>query len=72
MPCSKGMTDCRAGCGHRRSVDEYRLWRIQWEQDCEDASAGWETEEEQFRDEFPAPTFGDWLRDGGYGTRGAA
>jgi len=27
MPCSKGMRDCRAGCLHRASVEEYRLAR---------------------------------------------
>lgn len=73
MPCAKGMSKCRAGCGHRQSVNEYRDWRIQWEQDCEDACAGWAAEEADFRAEHPAPTFGDWLRDGGWGDmRGAA
>lgn len=62
MPCAKNMTGCRPDCLHRQSVETYRLWRIRWEQECEAATCGWATEEQEFREQCPPPTYGDWLR----------
>ena len=67
MPCTKNMTGCHRACQHRQLVESYRLARITWEQKLEDATCGWATEGQEFREQNPPPTFGDWLRQTGGG-----
>lgn len=52
------MLGCRAGCLHRRHVEDYRLARYQAELDRDRASYGYATEAASCP---PLPTFRDWL-----------
>lgn len=61
MPCRKNMTGCRPSCGHRTMVETYQLLRIEWEQSLEAYANGYATEEAEFRQMHPPPTFRDWL-----------
>jgi hypothetical protein len=67
---------CSRSCGHRRLVEGYRDARFAWEALRESGTpvmpptggAGAVTapsrmDEEEFRDQFPPPTFKEWLID---------
>ena len=58
MPCSPGMTKCRAGCAHRRFVKDYRIDRARREIQRDAETLGYETEAQELP---PLPTFKDWL-----------
>ena len=65
MPCTKNMRGCRSTCGHRALVEAFRESRITWEQLLEDTACGWETEEAEFREQNPPPTFRQFLEQNG-------
>lgn len=59
MACTKGMVACRAACGHRTIVEEYRAARLNDELTRELDTHGFDTEMR----EYPTLiTFGNYLR----------
>ena len=61
--CAKGMPmagACRASCGHRALVQEFRDWRHSWEERREDTYHH-QLEDDDYAQLYPAPTFRDWL-----------
>ena len=61
MPCPPGMRGCRRGCLHRQMVDEYRDWRINWEENRE-KEPNLQMEDDDYREAYPPPTFKAWLK----------
>ena len=59
MACSKGMAGCKATCGHKQMVMEYRLARLSAEQEREYETAGYKTEIDEYRRLI---TFKEWLQ----------
>jgi hypothetical protein len=56
------MRGCRATCGHRAIVEDYRLARYNEEQVRDAVTSQWPAEEALHRDEHgPLITFKDWL-----------
>ena len=58
MSCSKGMDGCKATCGHKQMVMEYRLARLSAEQEREYETAGYKAETDEYRKLI---TFKEWL-----------
>lgn len=58
MPCSPGMSSCRAGCGHRALVMAYRVERHRQEMAREAVTGGYATE---LAEHPPLITFAEWL-----------
>lgn len=70
MPCVKGMpvrvddqvgSGCRVDCLHRRSVMDYQLARLSYEQQREDVTIGYATETVEYHRDVGTFTFRDWL-----------
>lgn len=55
----------RPGCAHCYRVGllgrDFHTWRTAWEVRLEEAAIGYAAEEEQFREQSPAPTFKAYL-----------
>jgi len=61
MPCSPGMKDCKASCGHRETVMDYLRERMRLEEVAEEVSLGYATELAEHLRDNPLPTFKDYL-----------
>lgn len=59
--CRPGMRGCRASCGHRRIVEEYRDERIRQEDIAAEESYGYETELKEWLENHPLITFKEYL-----------
>lgn len=62
MPCSPGMTACKADCGHRDSVQNYQRERERQVSHAEEVSKGYATEYAEFVRDNPLVTFHQWLK----------
>lgn len=51
---------CRRDCLHRAMVEEYRDWRLSWEERREDRHH-MQLEDEEYAAMYPPPTFRTWL-----------
>lgn len=60
MPCSPGMTRCKAACRHYRDVMDYRAARHAAELACEAATGAYPAELAAYG---PLLTFKQWLQD---------
>ena len=63
MPCSPGMRNCRAACGHRAFVRQYQEERLRQELVADHSSLGYETELAAYVAAKPLITFKKWLID---------
>lgn len=55
------MAGCKASCLHRALVNDYRLARLNEEQQAEEASIGYATEYAEYVADHPLITFRAWL-----------
>lgn len=72
MPCTPMMkvrrddlpgSGCHLRCLHRLLVEEYRHAREAWEHMRDDVAIGYRTEEREYAEAHPGPTFKQWLKD---------
>lgn len=62
MPCSPGMTACKATCKHRDFVRGYQQERERQLSHAEETTLGYKTEFEEAVRDNPLITFKDWLK----------
>jgi len=68
MPCTPGMTGCKADCGHRRFVQDYRAARDEQAIRAETHTKGYEAEMAEYFGASGRPIesrvlFREWLRE---------
>lgn len=57
------MRGCHARCLHRQLVENYRDARHAWEAQREAVTHGYDTENREYSEANPGPTFKAWLED---------